>query len=232
VTVHVNELAVPRQLNEATAAKRTVKWVRMAQGKAEFLDVNADPKGLLGFYLEQHGQSLEKFAYAGGEVWSYRLPDAVDFERPLQFLGHGVAFEQQLWLRSSALGNASQPAFDEDGAVTAGDTLWLVAQWEPLNPNTDDYSAHLRLADPNGCVVAEVEHRLLDDAHRPSSRWPKRDIPVLDFYLFSTPGDLPVGEYTLQVGVYAPERGDYLVIQGMDGTRFFPMRIIQVDGKQ
>jgi 4-amino-4-deoxy-L-arabinose transferase-like glycosyltransferase len=231
VTIHLNELDVPRQLKLVTAGKRIAKWVRMAQGKAEFLEANADPKGLLGFYLEQHGELIGRSVYAGGEVWAYRLPDGLpDFGRPLQFLGHGVAFERQLWLVSSAMGNASQPAFNEGNTIRAGDTLWLVVQWEPLNPNVDDYLARLRLVNGAGRIVAEAEHRLLDDVHRPSSHWVKRDIPVLDFCLFPMPPDLSPGEYTLEVGVYAPLRGDCLSIHGMNGQQFFPIRTVQVDG--
>ena len=231
VTIHLNELDVPRQLNLATADKRIAKWVRMAQGKAEFIDASADPKGLLGFYLEQQGELIGKSAYPGGQVWAYRLPHASpDFGRPLQFLGHGAAFERQLWLVSSAMGNASQPAFNEGNTLRAGDALWLVVQWEPLNPNTDDHLARLRLTDGTGGIVAEAEHRLLDDIRRPSSRWVKRDIPVLDFWLFSTPPDLAPGQYVLEVGVYAPMRGQCLSIHGMDGQQFFPMRTVLVNG--
>ena len=228
-TIHVNELEVPWQLNEATQGKRQVKLVRMAQGQDEFLASNADPKDLLGFYLEQHGQFLKAEAYSGGEIREYSLPeDSVNLGLPLQFLGHGVAYERQLWLDSSALGNASYPGFKEDGEVAAGDTVWLILQWDILNPNADDHVAHVRLVDHDGSVVAESEHLLLDNLHQPSSQWAKRDILVLDFYLLPVPGDLPPGEYALMAGVYSPALEEFLPIHGTEGETFFLMRKVEV----
>ena len=228
-TIHVNELEVSWQLNEATQGKRQVKLVRMAQGQEDFLGSNADPKDLLGFYLEQHGQFVGAEPYGGGEVREYTLPvNGVDFGAPLQFLGHGVAYDRQLWLESSALGNASHPGFDEDGEVAAGDTVWLILQWDILNPNTDDYVAHLRLVDDDGRVVAEIERVLLDNLHGPSSQWTKRDILMLDFYLFPVPDDLPPGEYALMAGVYSPAVGEFLPIHGAEGETFFGMGSVEV----
>lgn len=228
-TIHVNELEVPWQLNEATRGKRQVKLVRMAQGQQEFLATNADPKDLLGFYLEQHGQFVRAESYAGGEIREYSLPvDGVNFGLPLQFLGHGVAYDRQLWLESSALGNASYPGFEEDGEVAAGDTVWLILQWDILNPNTDNHVAHVRLVDHDGSVVAEVEHLLLDNLHQPSSQWTKRDILVLDFYLLPVPGDLPPGEYALMAGVYSPALEEFLPIHGTEGETFFEMRSVEI----
>ena len=229
VTVHANELEVPWQLDQALAGKSRAKLVEMAVGRAEFLAANADPKHLLRFYLDQHGRLLSTTRYAGGQIFEYELPvDGPAFQLPLQFLGHGVAYDRQLWLQSSALGNASRAQLDESAVFAPGDTAWLILQWDILNPNLDDYIAHLRLLDAAADIILQEERLLLDDVHAPSSRWVKRDVAVLDFYLLALPADLPSRTYTLAIGVYSPATGEYLPIQGEGGATFHRMRDLEI----
>lgn len=92
------------------------------------------------------------------------------------------------------------------GAAGAATTLTLA--WQALAPPADDYTVFVHVLDAAGQTVAQRDATPRDGAY-PTSLWQPGEY-VTDDYTF----DLPPGDYTVELGLYLPETGARLVLEG------------------
>ncbi len=94
------------------------------------------------------------------------------------------------------------------------DQLELVLYWQSEQPATQSYDVFIHLLDAEGNIVAQADSVPVAGL-APTTRWQPGDI-IQDVYTIPLPPDLPVGEYTLRVGLYWRETGERLTAVGAD----------------
>ncbi len=87
--------------------------------------------------------------------------------------------------------------------VRPGDALPVLLQWTAGQPPAADYTVFVHLLAPDGRLVAQSDAAPTWLTPAPTSQWPLNE-PQLDSHMLNLPGNLPVGIYTLQVGLYDP----------------------------
>ncbi len=120
------------------------------------------------------------------------LRTAPQFDAPEQSAAIGLNFGGVLELQSASLATSE---------LQPGQVVPLTLYWRALQQPTADYSVSLRLIDPIGAVVAQVDsqHPVLGMA--PISQWQAGQV-VADYYELQTPFDLPPGTYRWAAVLY------------------------------
>jgi hypothetical protein len=99
--------------------------------------------------------------------------------------------------------------------VRAGDTLELTLYWQARARANEDYTVFAHVVDEEGRIWAQ------DDSHPvrgdyPTSFWEAQEV-VADTYTLTVPGDMPPGEYELEVGLYLASSLERLPILDEEG---------------
>jgi hypothetical protein len=93
-----------------------------------------------------------------------------------------------------------------------GDALTVVLYWRGLQPPDTDYAVFLHLLATDGEIVAQHDSQPQDGAY-PTSIWDAGEL-VVDEHTLSLPPGLPADDYRLRVGLYLPESGERLPVNG------------------
>jgi len=105
--------------------------------------------------------------------------------------------------------------------VEPGGELLLALVWRSLQPVTYDYQVFVHLLDADGNKLDQRDGQPVQWM-RPTSTWRPGEI-ITDRYGFSLPPDLPVGDYTMAVGLYDPVSGQRLPVSA--GPQDFAIEI-------
>ncbi len=107
---------------------------------------------------------------------------------------------------------------DKGNPISTGDVLTnrksktqnlkLIWQTNAIPPT--DYTVFVHLLDPDDNLIAQADSPPANGAY-PTSLWDPGEIIVDEHAI----GDLPPGHYTLQVGLYQPETGERLPVNGV-----------------
>jgi hypothetical protein len=106
--------------------------------------------------------------------------------------------------------------YEMDQSVVAGQRLSLHLYWRTLEAVGNDHMVSLRLLDGQGNIVSQKDDRLMS-AWYPADAVAKGQA-ILDDYRLAVPASAPPGQYSLQMVVYSPARGEELVVQGTGST--------------
>jgi hypothetical protein len=106
-----------------------------------------------------------------------------------------------------------------------GGTLPVLLQWITKQPPTADFTVFIHLLGPDGSLVAQSDATPTWLTPAPTSGWPLNQ-PVLDSHTLILPDNLPVGTYTLQVGLYDPQTLERLTLPG--GGNAFVLGAVEV----
>jgi hypothetical protein len=135
----------------------------------------------------------------GGSTWTHRLPVRVAEQAP------PVAdFGGQIRLRSYAYDSRS---------LRPGDTVRLTLEWEAVTAIDEPFKVFVHVLGQNGLPVAQQDNEPLNGTY-PTTHW-QRGERISDPYAFALPGDLPPGEYRVEVGLYRP--ADFSRLPVLDG---------------
>jgi uncharacterized membrane protein len=88
-----------------------------------------------------------------------------------------------------------------DQAAKPGQTLPVLLQWQADSPPPADYTVFIHLLAADGARVAQSDVYPTWLTAQPTSQWPPGQ-PILDSHQLVLPLNLPLGAYTLQVGLY------------------------------
>jgi 4-amino-4-deoxy-L-arabinose transferase-like glycosyltransferase len=124
----------------------------------------------------------------------------------------------QIRLNSSALAAS---------AVHAGDSLSVTLTWQAVSVPAADYTVFVHLRDAAGKTVAQADSPPQAGTY-PTSFWDVNET-IVDDHLLPIPNDLPVGDYTVAVGLYRLDTGERLSItQGGSGSEIILPQIVHV----
>ncbi|MBU1880064.1 MAG: hypothetical protein KJ734_14050, partial [Chloroflexi bacterium] len=185
----VNEVTTPGDLTALCRGYERVYVVTWTQGD----HVDADPKRLVDFLLRTAGERASEMPGHGYVIEKYTLPADAAFALPA-LSPVGGNFALQLALRGAAYGPASVPA---------GDSLWMVLEWETLSPPPANYKVTVYLHDGAGRGAGQADAPLIDNEHRLTTAWPVGS-RALSYGIIQVPADTLPGDYRLDVGVYDP----------------------------
>lgn len=106
--------------------------------------------------------------------------------------------------------------YEVDQSVVAGQRLSLCLYWRTLETVGNDHLVSLRLLDGQGNIVSQKDDRLM-------SAWYPADAvtegqAIFDAYRLAVPASAPPGQYSMQMVVYSPAKGEELVVQGTGST--------------
>jgi hypothetical protein len=91
-------------------------------------------------------------------------------------------------------------------------TATVTLHWRCLQPPAADYTVFVHLLDANGETIAQHDSQPQGGAY-PTSICDAGEV-VVDLHPLSLPPDLPAGKYRLRVGLYRPETGKRLPVDG------------------
>jgi|GEM_PF-2058961 len=182
-----DEATLPETLTDLSAGKSMLKLMLLNR-------IELDPKGYLDFLLEQHAAESGRETRFGYTIKTYQLKsDSENFSTPSTLVATNVEFGGAIQLVDCL---ASQPA------LSAGETLWLTANWTKLLDADQDYSVQFSLVDSHGYTIAQADKPLLSSrSHQLTSHWAVGETAT-DYYTLPIPAYTPPGDYTLKVVVY------------------------------
>ena len=128
-------------------------------------------------------------------------------------------FDRQVALAGYDLGQSVEGGLDAGwGQVVAqaGQVLPLTLYWEATGRVLGDYSVFLHLLGPDGQLVAQDDGPALSGL-QPMPYWLEGEL-LPDRRSLELPGDLQLGQYRLEVGLYGLEDGDRLPIGDASGN--------------
>lgn len=89
--------------------------------------------------------------------------------------------------------------------VQPGATLAVTLRWQSNAPVAADYTVFLHVVSEEGILVTQQDRPPMG-GFAPTSLW-QPELSVMDDYQLALPADLPVGVFTLRVGLYTMEHG-------------------------
>ena len=97
---------------------------------------------------------------------------------------------------------------------TAGDVWEINLYWKALVRMSNDYTVFIHLINNAGEMVAQVDEQPMSGSY-PTHLW-QLDEQVKDPHHLALPNDLPLGEYSLETGLYLLDAGERLPVVGAD----------------
>jgi len=189
---------VAERLNELCAGRQRAFWV-------EWFKSDTDPRGVVSFLLQKHGQLLGERLFRGYRVSWYQLPQPAVFSVAPQMTPTQVSFSPLRLTAFTYGGRGAGPTSTVE--ETAGRVLpadkraWAVLQWQLDQPVSTEYKATLIIRDQEGRVLEQDDRYLLNDRHLRTPHWTPGE-PALNVYSVALPPGTPPGEYELALGVY------------------------------
>jgi mannosyltransferase len=177
--------------------------VKMNEGRGNIFAVfwateQADPERFVERYLGS-------FSFKAIDEWNGSIRLAQYAQRGtmqgMVRVNRSSKFGDEIWLQ--AFGLPGSPA--EPGRVFP-----VFLQWSAPQKPTANYKVFVHLLDSNGRIVSQRDSEPLD-GFKPTSSWFPNQ-PVEDSIGLLVPPHTPLGEYTVEAGLYRPEDGTRLLI--------------------
>ncbi len=201
--IFVDDGSLAQDLTDIVAGKRRVHLVIWTHGD----HVDADPRQVLPFLLEEYGEKVQDRAFRGYRILTYDLPSSgVEF-RPPAFVRAQVDFD----------GGLTLDGYARETQVASGETAWVALRWRMRGEMNRDLKASLRVIDGRGHLVGQSDLLLLSNEHRPTSRWGVGQV-VTSYHLIPVfPATMP-GIYQLQLALYDLETGQPVRLESPGGS--------------
>ena len=105
----------------------------------------------------------------------------------------------------------------------SGDEVHLTLYWRSWQPVHVDYTVFVHVENSDGRLIlaADSQPRLGD---YPTSIWSPGEV-IDDRHTFQLPGDLAAGTYPVRIGLYVPDSGERLAVDGSDQVRLATISI-------
>ncbi len=166
----------------------------------EGMHLDADPKGIIPFYLAREGSQLMPEQLRGFDLLSFSLGETPQFREPGQSEEPHRQFSSDVVLVDARWG-VGYPNPDRDGGIAAAGTeIWAILTWQLEHPRTD-LKVSLDLVDAAGHRLDSDEVPLLDTKGLPVSVWPAGSM-ARSYHLATVPRSQPPGEIMLESRVY------------------------------
>jgi hypothetical protein len=107
-------------------------------------------------------------------------------------------------------GQPGQPA-----AVRPGATVPVTVTWQAVAAMDTSFTGFVHLLGPTGAIVAQDDHIPRQGAY-PTTQWLEGEV-IEDRFLLKLPGDLPSGEYRIEIGLYDAGRPGLPRLKTSDG---------------
>ncbi|MGI9147784.1 MAG: glycosyltransferase family 39 protein [Chloroflexota bacterium] len=186
-----------RRLDQLRAQYERIWLVSWAMGEA-------DPQGVISSWLAENGFQATHQWYGSVQLALVGFgPPNASTEHVDAPLDNGIVLEEYRLASRS---------------LTAGETLALTLVWRSENgPTGDRWKVFTHLLDASSMVVAQRDAEPSDNL-RPTTTWRPGE-RIEDNYGIAVPANLPPGDYTLEIGMYAGEKradfagkGNHLVL--------------------
>jgi 4-amino-4-deoxy-L-arabinose transferase-like glycosyltransferase len=204
----VSNYAGPAEIYLAPAAEGELE--DMAADERRVFLVIGDPAAGEVDSLAQ--EWLNEHAFRAGHEWADSL----------QLLTYGTTGEPEATAPAVTVGASFGDAvkligYDlPAGPWQPGDIVPLTLFWQRQGPVPQDYSVFVHLLDGSGQPAAQTDSAPVGGS-RPTSGWREGEV-IVDRHGLLLPGDLPPGEYALQLGLYLPATGERLSVNDAEGT--------------
>jgi len=178
-------------LNRVAARRNRLFWVTWAGS-------DTDPRGVINFLAEKAGRLAGQMDFKGYHLIWFDLPPGTNFSLPTQLSPQIAVFGDTLALDGAAVSTG----------VTPGRAAWATLHFSLRRETAVNYKVSLRLRNPAGAVVSQVDRDLLNDRHFRTSAWPLDDPALnqaINVYLLPLSPDTPPGAYRLEAVVYNAE---------------------------
>jgi hypothetical protein len=193
-----DENTLEATMNEAVQGRDYVHVVRWKTSK----HTSADPKEVIRYYLEKHGNFVEKRSFEYFDIETYRLDglEADLADGPLA--PASIDFGGWLELTGFAYGDASGAEVPDTPSVPAGDMLWVRLRLRATAPIDKELKASVIVTDSAGHIVGQIDKLLLNNfLHQDSEDWePGTEVDAY-FLIPVDPASAP-GDYRLGLAIY------------------------------
>jgi hypothetical protein len=179
---------------DAEDTRRRLDALRAQYGRVWLVSwamAEADPRGVINAWLAESG-------FQATHQWFGSVQLALVGFGPREVVTHKVdaALDNGIVLDAYRLGSRT---------LRPGETLALTLVWRAAGgPTLDHWKVFTHLLDSGSAVVAQRDAEPADNL-RPTTGWSKGE-QVEDNYGIAIPANLPAGNYTLEIGMYAGDR--------------------------
>ena len=208
----VDEESLLPNLTAICRGKSKVRFIIWTHGS----HIDADPRDLLPFIFEKHGEKVGEEVSRGYQVLTYQLPSQeVTFTLPREPIRTEANFGDRLILQGYAYGSTFYEGRTTQAGTPSGEETWLLLCWQVKEPMAEDYNVSITLRDPKGHLAGQADRLLMSNEHRYTSQWQVGQM-VTTYHLLPSLPATPPGEYHIEIGVYEPQTMEGLAFLGED----------------
>ncbi|RLC76803.1 MAG: hypothetical protein DRI61_12645, partial [Chloroflexi bacterium] len=190
-----------------TVSETLTKWLRGRRHVflVHWFKSDADPRGVIRWLLDRHGEFMGKVDFTGYTVYRYRLPsEGVSFALAPSPIAINRSFGGGLVLEEADWGGREPTATSVPSDVpyaAPGHQVWVATRWRLTKPTDRVLKAACYLLDEENTILAQDDRWLLNDRHLRTPYWGELN-EAWAFHSLSVPlGTLP-GEYRIALAVY------------------------------
>lgn len=208
----VDDESLLPDLTAICRGKSKVRFIVWTHGS----HIDADPRDLLTFIFEKHGEKVGEEAFRGYKILTYRLPSPeVAFTLPQDPIPTQAVFGDRLILEGYAHGPTFYEGRTAQADTPSGEETWLLLRWQAKEPMSENYNVSITLRDQKGHLVGQADRPLMSNEHRYTSQWQVGQM-VTTYHLLPSLPATPPGEYHMEIGVYEPRTMQGLSLLGED----------------
>jgi len=208
----VDEESLLPNLTAICRGKSKVRFIIWTDGS----HIDADPRDLLSFIFEKHGQEVGEEVFRGYKVLTYQLPsEEVTFTLPREPIRTEANFGDRLILQGYAHGPTFYEGRTARAGTPSGEETWLLLRWQVKEPMTENYNVSITLRDQKGHLAGQADRPLMSNEHRYTSQWQAGQM-VTTYHLLPSLPATPPGEYHIAIGVYEPQTMEGLAVLDED----------------
>ncbi len=206
----VDEESLLPDLTAICRGKSKVRFIVWTHGS----HIDADPRDLLPFIFEKHGQKVEEEAFRGYKILTYQLPfPEVTFTLPQELIRTEANFGDRLILQGYAHGPTFYEGHTAQAGTPSGEEMWLLLRWQVKEPMRENYNLSITLRDQKGHLAGQTDRPLMSNEHQYTSQWQVGQM-VTTYHLLPSLPATPPGEYHIEIGVYEPQTMEGLALLG------------------
>ncbi len=208
----VDEESLLPDLTAVCRGKTKVRFIIWTHGS----HIDADPRDLLPFVFEKHGQKVGEEVFRGYRALTYRLPsEEVTFTLPREPIHTEANFGDRLMLQGYAHGSTFYEGRTAQAGTPSGEETWLLLRWQVKEPMRENYNVSITLRDQKGHLAGQADRPLMSNEHRYTSQWQVGEM-VTTYHLLPSLPATPPGEYHIEIGVYEPQAMEGLAVLDED----------------
>jgi len=206
----VDEESLLPDLTAICRGKSKVRFIIWTHGS----HIDADPRDLLPFVFEKHGEKVGEEIFRGYKVLTYQIPsEEVTFTLPREPIRTEANFGDKLILQGYAHGPTFYEGRTAWAGTPSGEEMWLLLRWQAKEPMGENYNVSITLRDQKGHLAGQTDRPLMSNEHRHTSQWQVGQM-VTTYHLLPSLPATPPGEYHIEIGVYEPQTMEGLALMG------------------